>query len=283
MPWTVRSPGCRPAPARRRAPAPGPGGPRPAGAATAHPPWPRPGPVRRRGRPARWRAPRRPHTADGVTALITRLARATGHHEPDRSAQHDRQGVLDGALDGAQPRLHRPPGEPGPVVGQVEAQPELLARLRACPPSPGVGAGGTSGAVMAPPPRRGVRRRSSRRLRGEECVGGHTPTTAATPAPGPQRSTTTPAPPARTTPTPSASWPEPGLASSGAAGKTASPTPPPRIAKAPPPRSVGGHPAASADRPGAQPSWSRWLGGSSKPADSAASASANQTSGTVCS
>ena len=61
------------------------------------------------------------------------------------------------------------------------------------------------------------------------------PTTAGTPAPGPPRSTTTPAPAARTTPTPSASWPAPGSASYGAAGSTASPTTPPRTE--PPPRS----------------------------------------------
>jgi len=53
------------------------------------------------------------------------------------------------------------------------------------------------------------------------------PTTADTPAPGPPRSTTTLAQPAKTTPTPSASWPAPGSASSGAAGKTAPPTTPP--------------------------------------------------------
>ena len=53
------------------------------------------------------------------------------------------------------------------------------------------------------------------------------PTTAGTPAPGPRRSTTTPAPAAKTTRTPSASSPAPGSASSTAAGSTASPTTPP--------------------------------------------------------
>ncbi len=53
------------------------------------------------------------------------------------------------------------------------------------------------------------------------------PTTPATPPPGRPRSTPTPSPAPAATPTPCASWPAPGSASSGAAGKTTPPTTPP--------------------------------------------------------
>jgi hypothetical protein len=58
------------------------------------------------------------------------------------------------------------------------------------------------------------------------------PATAATPASGPRRSITPPAPPTKTTCAPSGSWPAPGSASSGLAGPTASPTTPPGTALA---------------------------------------------------
>ena len=59
------------------------------------------------------------------------------------------------------------------------------------------------------------------------------PTAPATGTPGPTTSTNAPAPAAATTPTPSASSAAPGPASSGAAGKTTSPTTPPATATSP--------------------------------------------------
>src|SRR6201984_2205384 len=53
------------------------------------------------------------------------------------------------------------------------------------------------------------------------------PTTRATPTPGPPTSTTAPAPADTTTPTPPASWHAPGSTSSGTAGRPTPPTNPP--------------------------------------------------------
>ena len=105
------------------------------------------------GRPER---PRSLQPLRGVDVGVGDLAagvhpgiRAPRHHQPDRSraAQDGRERVAEQALDGASARLGGPAGEPGPVVGQVDPDPQghrascsALARL---PPRGGPGVPGT--------------------------------------------------------------------------------------------------------------------------------------------